>query len=112
MKKELIVINAEDASEVASVLESKVFTAGMKCPNKGVINLLDALYYIMDPTHEDKLFQPCALGTCASPEWTCYTCPFANRRPFSENLRIRAKVHYRKEMGLLLLYRRYKKIWG
>ena len=111
MGKELycIEIDTEDAAAVASILESEAFTAGLKYPNKGCINFLDELYYIVNPQHGKKLFQPCALGTCASPEWTCNKCPFANRRPFSENLQRRAKAYYKRELEAILYWRRYIK---
>ncbi len=109
MGKELFVIeiDTEDAADVARILESKAFTAGLKCPNKGCVNFLDELYYIVNPQHGKKLVQPCGLGTCASPLYTCNTCPFANRRPFSENLKFKAITHYNKEMEMKIWYERF-----
>ena len=109
MGKKLLVINTEDVADVVSVLESKAFTPGTGATHKGCINLLDDLYYIADPKRWNNLNQPCALGTCASPEWTCYTCPFANRRPFSENIQRRAKAHYKREHEAILYWRRFIK---
>lgn len=109
MGKKLLVINTEDVADVVSVLESRALAFGTCSIHKGCINLLDDLYYILDPKRWNKLNQSCALGTCASPEWTCYKCPFANRRPFSESLQRRAKSTYRREHEALMYWRRFIK---
>ena len=105
--KKLIVINTEDVADIVYVLESRAICSGTRCTHKGCINLLDELYYVLDPKRWNQLNQPCALGTCANPEWTCYTCPFANRRPFSENLQRIAKATYKREHEAILYWRRF-----
>lgn len=109
MKTYLVHIKLEDVADVVSVLESKVFTPVTGSIHYGCINLLDELYYIVDHERDVKLKQPCALGTCASPEWTCNKCPFANRRPFSENFQRRAKAHYKREYEAIMYWKRYIK---
>lgn len=107
MEKYLLVINKENANAVAGILEKEAFTLGLNCPNKGCVNVLDSLYNILDPKRHKDLNRSCGLGTCASPLWTCNTCSFANKRPFGENLKFEAKVHYRKEMEMKIWYERY-----
>lgn len=107
--KKLLIIDSEDMEDVISVLESRVLTAGTRFPHKPCINLLDNLYLTLDPKHWKEKKQPCALGTCASPEWTCNKCPFANRRPFSENLQWRAKAHYKREHEGMQYWKRFIK---
>ena len=104
--KKVLVINLEDVADIVSVLESRVLAFGTCSIHKGCVNLLDDLYYIQDPKRWNKLNQSCALGTCASPEWTCNTCPFANRRPFSVILQKKAKLTYKTEHEAILYWRR------
>lgn len=106
--KKLIIINTEDVADIVFVLESRAIPSGIRYAHKGCINLLDDLYYILDPERWNELNQPCALGTCANPEWTCNTCPFANRRPFSEKLKYVAKSNYKREHEANLYWRRFK----
>lgn len=107
--KKVLVINIEDVADIVSVLESRVLSFGTCCIHKGCVNLLDELYYIQDPKRWNKFNQSCALGTCASPEWTCNKCPFANRRPFSEILKSRAKSTYQREHEAILYWKRFIK---
>lgn len=109
MDKVMLLIYTEDVADVVSVLESRAFTPGTGATHKGCINLLDQLYYAVNPVRYGILKQPCALGTCASPEWTCNKCPFAYMRPFSENLQRRAKAHYKREHEAILYWRRFIK---
>ena len=106
--KKLIVINTEDVADIVYALESKAITAGTISPHKGCINLLDDLYNVIDPKRWNELNQPCALGTCANPEWSCYNCPFANRRPFSEKLKRMAKSTYKREHEAIMYWRLYR----
>lgn len=108
MEKKFLLIDKAEAVALVDILEKAAFPYLQRYPKKAYIDLLDDLYYILDPKRYDELNQPCALGTCASPEWACYTCPFANRRPFPEGMKLKAKQIYRKEIKVDLMYRQFK----
>lgn len=108
MDKKFLIIDKFEAEALVHVLEREAFPYLQFYPKKAFIDVLDDLYYILDPKRYDELNQPCALGTCAAPEWSCYNCPFANRRPFPENMKMKAKAIYKREIQIDLYYRQFK----